>query len=109
MSAVLVSDPSTFDRDLISFRRALRSFHYISGENYEEFRQGDRVAEYGLSALIVGGAAAVAAKSGFGKFIAVMLAAGAKAIFAVFVAAIAAIGAVFRKIFGRITKSNTPQ
>ena len=39
----------------------------MAGERYAEFRAGDRVAEYGLAALVLGGAAAVATKSGFLK------------------------------------------
>lgn len=73
MSAVLVSDPQTLSRDMIDFKGTLEGFSYVSGEKYSEFKQGDRMAKYGLTALIVGGAAAAAAKSGFlkgfGKFL----------------------------------------
>jgi len=69
MSATLVSDPQNLDADVHSFKTALVGFDYNPGQRYAEFRSGDKVAEYGLAALVVGGAAAVAAKSGFGKFI----------------------------------------
>ncbi len=92
MSVVLVSEPTSLANDVRELRAALRGFEFVSGERYSEFRDGDKVAEYGLAALIVGGAAAAAAKSGllkgFGKFIAI----GA---FAVLVA----IGAFFRNLF----------
>jgi uncharacterized membrane-anchored protein len=75
MSALLVSNPTTLDKDIKSFKAALSGFDFNSGQKYAEFRSGDKVAEYGLAALIVGGAAAVAAKSGafniLGKFIGV--------------------------------------
>jgi len=41
----------------------------VEGQRYAEFRPGDKIAEYGLAALITGGAAAVALKTGlFQKF-----------------------------------------
>jgi uncharacterized membrane-anchored protein len=73
MSAVLVSDPTSLDKDIRSFKASLAGFDFNQGQKYSEFRSGDKVAEYGLAALIVGGAAAVAVKSGafkaLGKFL----------------------------------------
>jgi uncharacterized membrane-anchored protein len=42
----------------------LQNYSFNEGEKYSEFRSGDKIAEYGLSALIVGGAAAAAVKTG---------------------------------------------
>jgi uncharacterized membrane-anchored protein len=64
MDAVLVSSPATLDGDRREFKAASTSFSFSPGHRYFEFRNGDKVAEYGLAALIVGGAAAAAAKSG---------------------------------------------
>lgn len=64
MNAVLVADPETLQKDVAAFKAALAGFEFNPGERYAEYREGDRVAEYGLAALVVGGAAAVAAKSG---------------------------------------------
>jgi uncharacterized membrane-anchored protein len=47
---------------------SLSNLTFDSGQQYSEFRPGDKVAEYGLAALVVGGAAAVAVKSGAGFF-----------------------------------------
>lgn len=73
MSAILVSDPQSLAKDTVEFKHLLRGFNYAGGEKYAEFKPGDKVAEYGLAALIVGGAAAAAAKSGLlkslGKFL----------------------------------------
>jgi uncharacterized membrane-anchored protein len=69
MHVVLVSDPQSLDRDIAAFKRVLTGFGFVSGERYAEFRSGDRVAAYGLGALIVGGAAAAAVKTGAGKSI----------------------------------------
>lgn len=90
MSATLVSDPVNLDRDIKSFKLALQDFDYVNGERYSEFRDGDKIAAYGLGALVVGGAAAAVASKGGFKFLGVLA-----------LAALAAIGAFFKKLFGR--------
>ncbi len=73
MSAVLVSSPQSLSEDMRAFNRTLDGYQFVAGEKYAEFRSGDRIAEYGLAALVVGGAAAAAAKAGLfkslGKFL----------------------------------------
>ena len=69
MHAILVSDPRSLDRDMAAFKASLTGYSFVPGQRYSEFRSGDRVAEYGLAALVLGGAAAVATKTGFGKAI----------------------------------------
>jgi uncharacterized membrane-anchored protein len=91
MHAVLVSDPESLDRDIAVFKSALAGYEFTPGERYAEFRAGDRVAEYGLAALVVGGAAAVATKSGFFKAMGKLLIPG-------LVALGGAAAAFFRKI-----------
>lgn len=90
MNATLVTDPETIERDVASFKRSLDGFHFNPGETYAEYREGDRVAEYGLTALVAGGAVAIAAKTGF-------LAKFWKLIVGGVVAGFAALG----KLFGR--------
>ena len=68
LNALLVSDPASLDQDVKEFHAALSNLTFDSGQQYSEFRPGDKVAEYGLAALVVGGAAAVAVKSGAGLF-----------------------------------------
>lgn len=69
MSAVLVSAPQTLAEDMKAFNGALAGYEFVAGEKYAEFKSGDRIAEYGLAALVVGGAAAAAAKAGWLKFL----------------------------------------
>ena len=92
MAAILVSDTENLSTDLPSFKALLNGFEYNSGHRYSEFRQGDKVAQYGLAALIVGGAAAAAVKTGAAKGLFKFLAIAA-------FGALAVIGAVFKKIF----------
>lgn len=95
MSATLVSSPTRLDADVKSFKDSLTGFDFNSGERYAEFKQGDRVAEYGLAALIAGGAAAVATKKGLWSVVGGFLAAFWKIIAGVGVA----IAAWFRSKF----------
>lgn len=66
IAATLVADPLFLERDVDNFHSLLRNLSFVGGQRYEEFRAGDKVAEYGLAALVVGGAAAVAVKTGSG-------------------------------------------
>jgi uncharacterized membrane-anchored protein len=97
MSAVLVSAPESLTEDTTQFKSVLKNFSYNSGENYAEFKQGDRMAEYGLAALVLGGAAAVATKKGFWGAIVAFFAAFWKLIAAGAFAAFAALRAVFKR------------
>jgi uncharacterized membrane-anchored protein len=74
--ATLVSDPEHLDRDIADFKSALGGYAFVPGEKYAEFRAGDKVAEYGLAALVLGGGAAVAMKTGFGKALGKFVVAG---------------------------------
>jgi uncharacterized membrane-anchored protein len=71
----------------------LAGYDFNPGDRYSEFQEGDKVAAYGLGALVVGGAAAVAAKTGIWKALGKFLWIG-----------IAAVGAVVwggvKKLFG---------
>ena len=97
MSATLVSSPEDLAADTKEFQAALTSFDYNSGEKYAEFKEGDKIAEYGLAALVLGGAAAVATKKGFwGALIAFIVAAKKLAIGAV-IAAFVGIKAFFSR------------
>ncbi len=66
-SATLVAAPDTLDVAFAEFKNVLEGFQYVAGERYADVQEGDHMAEYGLAALIAGGGAAVAAKSGLLK------------------------------------------
>jgi len=94
MSALLVSDPDSLEDDIRVFKAALNDFSFDPGQRYSEYRTGDKIAEYGLTGLIIGGAAAAAAKTGLFKVI------GKFAVF-IFAGAAALIGGVVKRLFGR--------
>lgn len=97
MSATLVSSPETLDKDVASFKEVLKGFDFNAGERYSEFKEGDHVAQYGLAALVAGGAAAVATKKGFWAVIGGFLAAAWKLVAGVVIAAFAGLRAMFKK------------
>lgn len=96
-SVVLLTSPQQLDAVIPPFKQTLSGFAYIPGQRYAEYKPGDKIAKYGLAALITGGAAAIAVKTGFWKVIVGALAAGWKFILAGFVA----LGSVIRKFFRR--------
>ena len=66
MNVTLVTDPSAYAKDSAEVSGLLtRNFSYVAGERYAEFKEGDKIAEYGLAALVLGGAGAAAFKLGF--------------------------------------------
>lgn len=89
-SAILVTTPEALDADLADFKVALHNFEYVSGERYSEWKQGDKVAAYGLGALVLGGAAAAASSKG-----------GLKAIALAVLAAAAGLWAGVKRLFSR--------
>jgi uncharacterized membrane-anchored protein len=88
--AILVSSPATMETDLADFKLALKNFEYVPGEKYSEWKEGDKTAAYGLGALVLGGAAAVATSKG-----------GLKVIFVAIAAAAAGLWAGAKKLLGR--------
>lgn len=69
MQCTLVLDSSRLAAALPGFRSLLSSYTFKSGHKYAEYRPGDRIAKIGLAALVAGGAAAVAAKTGLLKYV----------------------------------------
>jgi uncharacterized membrane-anchored protein len=64
MSANLLVAPPELDATLPKIKTILEGFAYVPGQKYSEWKSGDKIAKYGLSALVVGGAVGVAAKMG---------------------------------------------
>ena len=64
MNATLVTSAGDLQADLAEFRTAMKGFAYKPDETYAAYKDGDKVSEYGLAALVTGGAAAAALKTG---------------------------------------------
>ncbi|GLQ93875.1 DUF2167 domain-containing protein [Dyella acidisoli] len=95
MDVVVVTSPKELATSIADFKSALPGFQYVPGESYAEYRAGDHVAEYGLAALITGGAVAVAAKKGVFAVIGSFLVAAWKFL----LVGLAAVGAWFKNLF----------
>lgn len=94
MELTLVVDPASYASVTRAYSDIIKTFTFQPGQKYAEYTEGDKVAEYGLTALVVGGGTAIAAKSGLLKYL-------WKIIVGVFV-----VGAsFFKKIFGRFKKN----
>jgi uncharacterized membrane-anchored protein len=105
MRADLVLSPAETTQVLPEFQNLLTGFSFVPGQTYADWRKGDKVAEYGLTALVVGGAAAAALKSG-------LLLKFWKLIVAAFVALAAFIKRVFaylKRLFTGRASEETPQ
>jgi uncharacterized membrane-anchored protein len=69
ISVVLVADAPTLDSSMAELNAIISNVTYKKGKSYAEYVKGDKVAKYGLTALIAGGSAAAAAKFGLFKFL----------------------------------------
>jgi uncharacterized membrane-anchored protein len=96
-SVTLVTNPDNLSPAETNLDKVLTGYAFNPGETYGDWRSGDKVAKYGLAALVVGGVAAVAAKKGLFSVLAGFLAAAWKFIVAGVVAAIAWLRRLFAK------------
>jgi uncharacterized membrane-anchored protein len=64
MDVVLVCSESELPAVIPEYQKLLQGYAFNKEESYAAFSSGDKVAEYGLTGLIVGGGLLVAAKSG---------------------------------------------
>jgi len=94
MHADLVTTPTQLDALVPTFNGMISGFTYQPGQKYAEWRPGDKVAAYGLTALVAGGAGVALAKSG-------LLVKFWKLIVAGIAAAVAAIKRMWGKLTGR--------
>jgi uncharacterized membrane-anchored protein len=97
MQVVLVCQPDELSTILPTFKDLLTGFSYVQGESYAEYRPGDKMAKYGLAALVTGGAVAVAAKTGLLASLILLFKKGWKAI----VLGVAALLTAIKKLFSR--------
>jgi uncharacterized membrane-anchored protein len=94
MAVNLVSDPESLKTYIGNLDTIVSNFSWNQGKGYAEWVSGDKVAEIGLTALIAGGAGAVAAQTGLLAKIWKFLVAGVLAVGA-------AIWRFVKRIFGK--------
>ena len=103
MNVDLVLDPTFYASTVPRFDGVMRGFRFKQGSRYADFSKGDKVAAYGLTALIAGGAGAVALKTGllakFWKALIGLVLVLKKAI----VVLVMAVAAFFKRIWNKLT------
>jgi uncharacterized membrane-anchored protein len=102
MEVVLIVEPDKLKETLPTFRNLLAGYTFQTGNTYAEYRSGDKVAKYGLAALVVGGAAVAGAKLGLFAWLAVLL----KKAWKLVVLAVAAVAAGIKKLFSKFGGGN---
>lgn len=101
MEVKLVDGAATYAAAKPEVDKLLAAFSYKAGKKYAEWVPGDKVAQYGLAALVAAGAGAAAVKTGFLAGILKILAKAGKAVILVAFAALAGIWKFVQGIFGR--------
>ncbi len=102
-SVTLVTDPATLATDKVEIQRIVSGFTYKPGKRYAEFVAGDKVAAYGLTALIAGGAGAAAVKLGLLAKLGKILAKSWKLV----LLALAGLGVGLKRLFGGHADAST--
>jgi uncharacterized membrane-anchored protein len=97
VQALLVCQHDEFEEALAQFRTLTAALEFTPGQRYDEVKPGDPIASAGLSALIVGAAAALGWKAGLFKYLYKILAAIG-----------VGIAALWRKLTGRSKQAPKP-
>lgn len=100
MEVTLLCSPEELEPLLPGYQTILSGFSYVEGQRYAEFREGDKVAKYGLTALIAGTGAFAAAKMGLFAKLGAAFAKLGKAAILIVIGVLAAIKKFFGKLFG---------
>jgi uncharacterized membrane-anchored protein len=101
MEVVLIVDPKDVPATLPQFKNLLAGYSFQSGQSYAEYHSGDKVAKYGLTALVVGGAAVGAAKLGLLGPVILLFKKAWKLVIVAFAAVVGFFKKMFRKITGK--------
>ena len=99
MKVVLACAPEDLPKVLPEFTGLLATHKFLGGESYAEYRQGDKVAKYGLGALVLGGAAVGAAKLGLLSWVLPLF----KKLWVLVVAVIVGVANFAKKLYAKLT------
>ncbi len=101
MELKLIDDAEKFAAAKPAVDAVLAAFAYKPGKTYAEWRPGDKVAEYGLTALVAAGAGAAAVKTGLLAALWKILAKGGKLIVVAVIGFFGVIGKAFNALRGK--------
>ena len=101
MKVNLVLSPDDLGNALPAFKTVLGGVSFNAGQRYAEFQRGDKIAEYGLAGLVVGGTGVALMKTGLlQKFWKLLVLVG--------IAAAGVLKRVIAKLFGRSAPADEP-
>ena len=100
MEATLLDSPETYAKSIPDVKQVLTGFSFTSGEKYAEWKQGDKLAAYGLTGLVAGGGLAMAAKTGLLGKLGLLFAKGGKAIILAIVVIFGGLMSVMKRLLG---------
>jgi uncharacterized membrane-anchored protein len=109
MRVTVVGDPEEVKTALPDFKQLMAGYHFISGQTYAEYKPGDKVAKYGLAALVVGGAGVGAAKLGLLGPVILFFKKAWYLVVAALVAVVSFIKKLFARLLGNRSDSETIQ
>lgn len=98
MSVDVVLAPEEYGPVVDRFNTMMSGFSFREGSRYQDFVAGDKVAAYGLTALIAGGAGAVAVKTGFLAKMWKVIVAAVLALKKVLIVAVIALAAAIKRL-----------
>lgn len=101
MKVDLVCSPEQMNTLMAPYQSIISGYQYLTGNSYAEYQAGDKVAKYGLTALVAGGAAVAAGKMGLFAKLGGIIAKMGKAVILVVIAIGAAIKGILGKFFGK--------
>jgi len=96
MAVNLVTDPYKLEGTIPVVKKLLGGYTFVDGERYAQYEEGDKIAKYGLAALIAGGGAALGAKLGLFAIIAKFF----KSFWKLILVGVAVFFGAIRKLFG---------
>jgi len=100
MKVDLVCGPEEMDSLIPAYQNIISGYQYLGGHSYAEFREGDKMAKYGLTALVAGGAAVAAGKMGLFAKLAGFFAKLGKGAIVIVIGIGVALKGLFSKLFG---------
>lgn len=99
MHVILVDSVPNLVYDMPNFNAALTGLSFDPGHRYADYKEGDKLARYGLMGLIAGGATAAAVKTGLLAGLFGLIAVSGKAVIVGVLALLAGLRAFFVKLF----------
>jgi uncharacterized membrane-anchored protein len=107
LHADLVLEPNQLATAVPDFDQIVAGTSFLPGSRYSEWRNGDKVASYGLTALVAGGAGAIAVKTGLFAKLGKLLVGLAVALWKVLAAAVLGFVAMLKSLFKRKPKKDS--